>query len=265
MSRNRVVVPLPLRVTPTVGASLVERWPVIVADPPWRFGDRGSRFAPDQRKKRMGRKGYRTLTVEQIAAIPVREVVERDALLFLWTTSSHEVDGSARRVCEAWGFTPKTTIAWVKGRAVGYELWRALHNLVALRNPDLGLEPRVRERLARKAWRDAERALELYDNPAKDLLPLLQIGGGHYTRGAHELVVVASRGRGVGLVKDHGVASAFIAPRERGHSGKPERFRDLVDRLTGKAPVLELFARTERPGWTIWGDQAPASTERLCG
>jgi hypothetical protein len=115
MRKNRVTLELPVYFgAPGWIGKEPEGWEVIAADPAWSFADRGSRIAPDQKKKRQGRKGYRTLSVEQIAAIPVAEVAAKDALLFLWTTSAHLVDGSAARVAQAWGFTPKATIAWVK-------------------------------------------------------------------------------------------------------------------------------------------------------
>jgi len=63
---------------------------------------------------------------EKIAALPVREVVARDAFLFLWTTSAHLLDGSSPKVACAWDFEPKTTMVWVKGRpAPG--AWPMLH------------------------------------------------------------------------------------------------------------------------------------------
>lgn len=229
MSRNPVTIPLPLGT-----------WPVIVADPPWSFNDRGSRMAPDQRKKRLGRKGYRTLSTMAIASLPVQEVAQRDALLFLWTTSAHLVDGTATHVALAWGFEPKTTIAWFKGRP----RWDAQHALAAL--------------LRGRTKRTEERAWKALEGPP---WPVVHMGAGHYVRGAHELVLVAARGRATRLVADRGVPSAFFAPsrgRGLGHSRKPEAFRELVERLTGRRPVLELFARTGRKGWTCWGDQAPA-------
>lgn len=39
----------------------------------------------------------------------------------------------------------------------------------------------------------------------------------------------------------------------RVHSAKPEVFRELVEKRS-KGPYLELFARTQRPGWTAWGN-----------
>lgn len=184
-------------------------WPCVVADPPWSFRDKGSRIAPDQRRKRQGRKGYRTLSLDELTCLDVRAVAAPDALLFMWTTSAHLLDGTSPELARSWGFDPKATIAWVKARPMGAG--------------ESGM----------RSW------------------PVLHVGMGHYVRGAHELVIVARRGRG--RVQVHDVPSVLFAPRGR-HSAKPEAFRDLVKRLS-PGPYLELFARTTRPGWMTWGDQ----------
>lgn len=79
------------------------------------------------------------------------------------------------------------------------------------------------------------------------------IGMGHYVRCAHELVLVGSSGKAATLIKDHGVASWFTAPRGQ-HSAKPEALQDLVERLVD-GPYLELFARRRRDKWTCLGNQ----------
>ena len=47
----------------------------------------------------------------------------------------------------------------------------------------------------------------------------------------------------------------FEWPRGR-HSEKPQEFFQLVERLS-PAPRLEMYARTQRPGFTAWGKEAP--------
>jgi N6-adenosine-specific RNA methylase IME4 len=84
----------------------------VLADPPWSFRDKGSRIAPERAPG--GR--YATMSVLQIAMLPVEQLAAPDSLLFLWTTSAHLLDGSAADVCDAWGFEAKATIAWVKCR-----------------------------------------------------------------------------------------------------------------------------------------------------
>lgn len=86
---------------------------VLVADPPWRFGDSlpgGGRGAA---------KKYPCLTTQQIEAFQIPTMAD-DSLLFLWRVAAMPWD--ALRVAKAWGFEPKSEIVWVKGGVVGGKL-----------------------------------------------------------------------------------------------------------------------------------------------
>ena len=50
-------------------------------------------------------------------------------------------------------------------------------------------------------------------------------------------------------------AAAAVEPR-REHSRKPDRIAGDIVRLLGDLPRAELFARTQRPGWDCWGNEA---------
>lgn len=82
----------------------------------------------------------------------------------------------------------------------------------------------------------------------------LQIGLGQYLRGSHELCLLAGRGRSKSLVREV-LPSVLLAERTE-HSRKPDEFYSRVERST-VGPRLELFARRARPGWTVWGNEAP--------
>jgi N6-adenosine-specific RNA methylase IME4 len=79
---------------------------VLVADPPWRFGDR----LPG--KSRGAGKNYRTMSHDQVCALVVPTIVRPDAYLFLWRVSAMVEE--AYEVGRAWGFVPKTEIVWQK-------------------------------------------------------------------------------------------------------------------------------------------------------
>jgi N6-adenosine-specific RNA methylase IME4 len=71
-----------------------------------------------------------------------------------------------------------------------------------------------------------------------------------------EYVLAASRvarGRPMKL-GDEGVPNVILAPK-RAHSQKPDEVTACIERLYPDARRLELFARTERPGWDAWGDE----------
>src|ERR1700722_3995305 len=94
----------------------------ILVDPPWRFINRTGKIAPEHR--RLTR--YGTLTVDEIAALPVSRIAAPTAHLYLWCPNALLPEGL--RVMAAWGFTYKSNIVWHKlrkdggsdGRGVGF-------------------------------------------------------------------------------------------------------------------------------------------------
>lgn len=40
------------------------------------------------------------------------------------------------------------------------------------------------------------------------------------------------------------------------HSTKPDEAFELIDKLCGRVPRLEMFSRRERDGWDSFGDEA---------
>jgi N6-adenosine-specific RNA methylase IME4 len=78
---------------------------VIVADPPWQFGDK------IQGKKRGAEKHYTVMSVNDILRMPLPPIHD-DATLFLWRVSSQVEE--AYQVVRVWGFVPKSEIVWNK-------------------------------------------------------------------------------------------------------------------------------------------------------
>jgi N6-adenosine-specific RNA methylase IME4 len=54
------------------------------------------------------------MDLEEIKAMPVAEIADENAILWLWTTNAHL--RVAFEVIEAWGFEYKTLLTWVKDR-----------------------------------------------------------------------------------------------------------------------------------------------------
>lgn len=98
------------------------RYRTIVADPPWPMAWRGGAGRRRNGRGEIHVNGvatvrelpYPTLSIDAIAALPVRDLAEDDAHLYLWTPDRFAFDGSAARVAEAWGFTPQRFIVWRK-------------------------------------------------------------------------------------------------------------------------------------------------------
>lgn len=83
-----------------------------------------------------------------------------------------------------------------------------------------------------------------------------RIGTGYWARNKHELLLIGTRGSIPAPSPGTQPESVIEAPVER-HSAKPEAFRDLIERLYPTIPRLEMFARSGRPGWDLWGAEAP--------
>ncbi|HEX2876258.1 MAG TPA: MT-A70 family methyltransferase [Polyangiaceae bacterium] len=84
------------------------------------------------------------------------------------------------------------------------------------------------------------------------------MGMGRYVRAEHETCVVASRGRGIDLIRSHSIRSVLEAPVGR-HSAKPDEFFDLVRQLVDPSSrKAELFTRRPHPGFVAFGDQVEA-------
>jgi N6-adenosine-specific RNA methylase IME4 len=101
--------PAPHTPLPTVEGGFT----TVLADPPWRFANRTGKVAPEHR--RLDR--YDTMTVEEICALEVADVVADAAHLYLWVPNALLPDGL--RVLEAWGFRYVSNLVWAKRRQDG--------------------------------------------------------------------------------------------------------------------------------------------------
>lgn len=99
-----------------------KKYSIIYADPAWKFG---SRLANGNKKNGIVNlkqvkicDNYTVMTTDEICALPVKEIVSDDAVLFMWTTDAHLPD--ALRVIDAWGFKYKTIgFTWLKKEISG--------------------------------------------------------------------------------------------------------------------------------------------------
>ncbi len=84
---------------------------------------------------------------------------------------------------------------------------------------------------------------------------LLQVGLGQYARGAHELLLLSTRGSLPVPPPAERPRSVILARRGR-HSEKPERAFRVMERVS-PGPRVEFFARARRPGWDAMGNEVP--------
>jgi N6-adenosine-specific RNA methylase IME4/DNA-binding CsgD family transcriptional regulator len=82
------------------------------------------------------------------------------------------------------------------------------------------------------------------------------MGPGYYARQQHELLLIAKRGNPPMPKEEDRIRSVVRIRRSSEHSEKPCEFYEIIERMYPEFDRLEMFARTQRPGWAAWGNQA---------
>ncbi len=191
-----------------------QRYQLALMDPPWAFRTHsGKNRTPTAKKFREAEDHYPTMPFADMAALPVADLLEPDAVVAMWVVGSHLAE--AAQLGRAWGLGEPVTdlLYWVKTRLI---------------NAD---------------------QIDLFTGD----LPEPKISMGYYTRKQIEPCWLSKRGRGL-PVRDKGVRQLIIAP-PREHSRKPPEQYERLEALFGAVTRVELFSRTNRPGWDAWGNQ----------
>ena len=100
----------------------MKKYKIIYADPPWSYKDKAS----------AGNRGacfkYDVMTVEDIKALPVKEIADDDCILFIWVTFPMIQEGLD--TIKAWGFKYKTIgFNWVKRNKKSHSWFWGMGNL----------------------------------------------------------------------------------------------------------------------------------------
>ena len=182
-----------------------KKYNTIYADPPWQFQNRTGKVAPEH--KRLNR--YETMTLEEIKKLPVSEIADDKAHLYLWIPNALLPNGL--EVMDAWGFEYKGNIVWEKIRKDGF--------------PD-------------------GRGVGFYFRNVTELLLF-----GIKKKSSPNRTLSPARSQ-VNLVRS----------QKREHSRKPDEIIPIIESCSQPARI-ELFARGDREGWDMWGNQANANYE----
>jgi N6-adenosine-specific RNA methylase IME4 len=78
------------------------------------------------------------------------------------------------------------------------------------------------------------------------------VGCGSWTRANSELCLIATKGNITRL--DAGISQIIESPIDV-HSKKPAIVRQLITKLVGELPRIELFSRQATDGWDSWGNE----------
>jgi N6-adenosine-specific RNA methylase IME4 len=184
---------------------------IILADPPWRFetwSDNGQDKGAVQH--------YQTMTVKDIAGLPVQNAAAPDAMLFLWATWPNLKD--AYMVGESWGFTYKTlAFIWIKLTRNGKKFTGLGYYTRANTEPCL---------------------LFTRGNVNRSWIK---------NRGVHQIIDETDCSDALPGFEEPVTAQIL------GHSTKPQIFYERIEQLVD-GPYLELFGRRTQPGWTVLGN-----------
>ena len=82
------------------------KYRVVYADPPWQYGNKlTDNYGAAENH-------YPMMSIDELCAMPLAEMIEENAVLFLWTTSP--LLEECFEVIRAWGFKYKTSFVWDK-------------------------------------------------------------------------------------------------------------------------------------------------------
>ncbi len=100
------------------------------------------------------------------------------------------------------------------------------------------------------AWGFSYRTCAVWDKP--------KIGMGYYFRQQHELLLIAVKGQPPTPAPADRPSSVFSYPRGN-HSAKPHEVYEIIEAMYPTLPKIEMFCRTPREGWGVWGNQSKAA------
>lgn len=84
------------------------KYRTIVADPPWHVG-RGPEWSSNGASRPLT---YPTMSLKEIKALPVKDLADNDAHLYIWTINAYIEQ--TYDLARAWGFRPSTLLTWCK-------------------------------------------------------------------------------------------------------------------------------------------------------
>lgn len=192
----------------------------LLIDPPWRYKGPGWLGGAHRH--------YPTLPYEALKEIPIPEVLEENAQLWMWTTATHMEQ--AFQLLRDWKLEKKATFEWVKLRK---------HPLTS-------------------------REIVEYEKKGKPIISIPKNGefmsyglawpNGYYNRQVTEYLLLATQGKQL-IPNDvrHRYNLLFAPSLE--HSAKPVEGYNLV-RDYGPERRLEMFSRSPVEGFDTWGNEA---------
>lgn len=167
-----------------------KKYPVIYADPPWRYED-GTIRDCDQIENH-----YPTMSIDEICELELPAA--KDAILFMWTTAPKLYE--SMKVLDAWGFSYRSCGIWDKQK----------------------------------------------------------MGLGYYFRVQHEILMIATKGD-IPVPEVANRPRSIVSIARTKHSAKPHEFAEIIENMYPEFSKIELFCRSPRDGWDVWGNQSESA------
>lgn len=82
-----------------------------------------------------------------------------------------------------------------------------------------------------------------------------KIGMGYHARNQHELLLICKRGEIPPPAPGTQPSSVYREARGE-HSAKPAFYYEMIEGAYPQLPKIELFCRSPRDGWAVWGNQS---------
>ena len=110
-----------------------------------------------------------------------------------------------------------------------------------------------------RAWGFEYKSNLIWEKIRKDGMPDGR-GVGFYFRNVTEILLFGIKGKNNRTLAQGRSQVNLLRAAKREHSRKPDEFVSLIDECS-PGPRLEMFARGDRPGWDMWGNQADDAYE----
>lgn len=183
----------------------LKKYDLILLDPPYQYDNQ------QQNDPARGGIGYSTMTIDQLAKIPIGNCGNYDSVMISWVTfpklTDRKYDMDFFDMIRAWDYEPVTALfVWVKTNKLGAAITE-------------------------------ETNLEEYTSYYSGL--------GRYTNSNVEVAFISRRGKGLTRSAKN-VKQLIIAPIAK-HSEKPQEQYKRIDALYPDASKIELFARKQNP------------------
>lgn len=214
------------------------KYALIYADPAWSYDNKGSRAKADNH--------YPTMSITDLKRLPVWDLAADDAILAMWWVPPMPLE--AIQLAEVWGFKVKNMCLFS---------WHKLNKLA-----EKHIDRKLADWMATISMSEADDCWAL---TGADILTMIaeqtRMGLGNYTRSNVENVLVAVKGKGLPRLQAD-IKQMVMAPIGE-HSVKPAEIREALEKLYGDVKRIELFSRSDAPGWDHWGDETPSNSVEL--